>query len=62
MKSTSTSTKKQRTKKLDRPTKISSLSEEERVLAFLKKEGFRPMTAKEKRDLAAIGCLGMPEE
>jgi hypothetical protein len=38
------------------------LTEEQRVLAFLKREGFRPTTRKEKQHLAAIGCLGMPEE
>jgi hypothetical protein len=42
--------------------KVGSLTEEKRVLAFLKKEGFRPMTRAEKQHLASIGCLGMPEE
>jgi hypothetical protein len=62
MKPTSPSSKTRRRSRVEQSIKVSCLSGEDRVLAFLKEVGARPMTAKEKRDLAAIGCLGMPEE
>jgi hypothetical protein len=42
--------------------RISTLTEEERVLAFLKREGFKPMTAATRKRMAEAGCLGMPDE
>ena len=62
MKRTSTNSSKRRTRKPERVVKTSALTEEDRVLAFLKEKGFRPMTIKEKQNLAAAGCLGMPDE
>lgn len=62
MKRTSTSSSKRRTRKPDAAAEISSLTEEERILAFLKKEGFKPMSAKTRKLMAEAGCLGMPDE
>ncbi|MGC9452208.1 MAG: hypothetical protein ACP5I4_12270 [Oceanipulchritudo sp.] len=62
MKSTSSSSERKRPETVKHSVKVSSLTEEQRVLAFLKKQGFRPMTKAEKKHLAAIDCLGIPEE
>jgi hypothetical protein len=39
-----------------------ALSEEQQVLAFLKKMGAKPMTAETRKRMAEAGCLGMPDE
>lgn len=62
MKSTSSSSGRKQPHKAKPAVKVSSLTEEQRVLTFLKKEGFRPMTRSHKKHLASNGCLGMPAE
>jgi hypothetical protein len=62
MKPTSHSSKSGKRKARGSRVKVSTLTEEDRVLQFLKDAGARPMTAIEKRELAKAGCLGMPEE
>ncbi|MEX0323157.1 MAG: hypothetical protein AB3N63_13425 [Puniceicoccaceae bacterium] len=64
MNPTSPNSKKEKrsARKAAKPIKVTAITEEERILAFLEEEGFRPMTAEEKSELARAGCLGMPEE
>lgn len=37
-------------------------SEAARVEAYLKREGFKPLSAKEEKRLKGLGLLGMPSE
>ena len=49
-------------RKCQQKTKATTLSEEQQILAFLKKIGAKPMSAKTRKLMAEAGCLGMPDE
>jgi hypothetical protein len=49
-------------RKCQQKTKAPALSEEQQVLAYLKKIGAKPMTAATRKRMAEAGCLGMPDE
>ncbi len=60
--SSNSSPAKAPTRKRARGTPQTAITEEQRVLAFLKECGARPMSRATRRRLAAAGCLGMPDE
>lgn len=49
-------------RKRSQKVKAPALTEEQQVLAFLKKMGARPMSAETRKRMAEAGCLGMPAE